>query len=213
MNSNNNQRREARQKADLSAKGRIIVISAPSGSGKGTIISEMRKLRPSLALSVSMTTRTPRTGETDGVHYHFTTRENFKKLDEEGYFLESSPYSAMGNLYGTPLAFADEVTDGGGDLVLEIEVNGMRQVRRLRPEAVTFFIMPHTRDAWEKQLRERDETLSDDERAARIETGLREIEAADEYDYTVVNRPGDPAAAAAEILELLEKHRTSANTM
>ena len=189
----------------MSNRGRIIIISSPSGGGKGTVIDEMRKLRPSLAYSVSMTTRTPRPNEIEGVHYFFVTREEFKELDERGYFLESSPYSSMGNLYGTPLSYVESAVERGEDVVLEIEVNGMRQVKERMDNAVTFFILPPSRDEWEKQLNHRNDAISEEERHARMETGMQEINAAREYDYRVINHPGKPRQAAQEILDILDR--------
>lgn len=138
-----------RRKKSMSEKGILFVLTGPSGVGKGTVLKEVRAHKP-LFYSISATTRAPRAGEQDGVHYHFMTRETFRQLAEQGGFLEHAEFS--GNCYGTPAAPVDEELQTGRDVLLEIEVQGAMQVKDIRPEAVRIFLAPPSFEELERRL-------------------------------------------------------------
>ena len=165
------------------SKGLLIVVSAPSGCGKGTILGEVLK-DPDYYYSVSATTRAPREGEMDGVQYHFLTREQFEENIAQDMMLEYAEY--CGNYYGTPLAPINENLENGRNVILEIEVQGAMQVRKLRPDAVFVFIAPPSVETLRERLVGRGTEPLDiiEERVAQAE---REISFAQQYDYIVVN--------------------------
>ncbi len=134
-------------------KGLLIVVSSPSGGGKGTILKALFERNANLRMSVSATTRAPREGEQDGVHYHFITREQFQKNIAGGAMLEYAEYCE--NYYGTPKAPIQAWLDAGHDVVLEIEVQGGRQIKTAAPDCVSLFILPPSLEVLEKRLRGR----------------------------------------------------------
>jgi guanylate kinase len=160
------------------------VITGPSGVGKGTLIRGLLERVPELELSVSATTRAPRPGEHDGVDYHFLTPEEFEARVAAGDFVEHAEYS--GNRYGTLRSELDRRLSQGGGVVLEIEVQGARQVRRAMPDAVAVFIAPPSRDALRARLVGRG-TDSPEEVEARLRTAERELEAQPEFAHVIVN--------------------------
>jgi guanylate kinase len=163
---------------------RVFVITGPSGVGKGTLIRSLRERMPELALSVSATTRAPRPGEEDGVDYHFLTDADFQRRVEAGEFVEHATYS--GRRYGTLRSELDRSVRAGRPVVLEIEVQGARQVRRTLPEALQVFIAPPSRQA----LRARLVGRGTDDAAqvqARLRTADAELEAQHEFAHVVVN--------------------------
>jgi guanylate kinase len=163
---------------------RVVVITGPSGVGKGTLIRSLRERMPELELSVSATTRAPRPGEQDGVDYHFLDDADFQRRVDAGEFVEHATYS--GRRYGTLRAELERRLDAGHPVVLEIEVQGARQVRRTMPEALQVFIAPPSRDALRARLvgRGTDDT---DQVEARLRTADAELEAQDEFAKVVVN--------------------------
>ena len=163
---------------------RVFVITGPSGVGKGTLIRSLRERVPELELSVSATTRAPRPGEEDGVAYHFLTDADFQRRVEAGEFVEHATYS--GRRYGTLRAELDRRTRDGHPVVLEIEVQGARQVRRTMPEALQVFIAPPSRDALRARLVGRG-TDDAEQVEARLRTADAELEAQDEFAHVVVN--------------------------
>jgi guanylate kinase len=163
---------------------RVFVITGPSGVGKGTLIRSLRERVPELELSVSATTRAPRPGEEDGVAYHFLTDADFQRRVEAGEFVEHATYS--GRRYGTLRAELDRRTRDGHPVVLEIEVQGARQVRRTMPEALQVFIAPPSREALRARLVGRG-TDDADQVEARLRTADAELEAQDEFAHVVVN--------------------------
>jgi guanylate kinase len=170
---------------------RVFVITGPSGVGKGSLIGRLRGALPEIELSVSATTRAPRAGEVDGVDYHFLSPEEFERRVEAGEFLEHARYS--GNRYGTLRSEVEQRIENGHPVVLEIEVEGARQIRTTMPEAVQVFIAPPGLGA----LRDRLESRGTDEQAAieaRLEVAERELLARDEFAYEVVNDDLDRAA-------------------
>jgi guanylate kinase len=173
----------------------VLVITGPSGVGKGTLIRLLLDRFPRMALSVSATTRRPRPGETAGVHYHFLSPEEFQERVDAGDFLEWAEYA--GNRYGT---LRSELERGSHPLVLEIEVQGARQVRERVPEAVGVFIAPPSEEALRTRLIGRgSDTPEQIER--RLEVAREELAARDEFDYVVVN--DDLDAAVAELTRLV----------
>jgi guanylate kinase len=171
---------------------RVFVITGPSGVGKGTLIRLLRERVPSLALSVSATTRAPRPGEQDGIDYHFLSDAEFARRVEAGEFVEWAEYS--GRRYGTLRSELERHLAEGRPVVLEIEVQGARQVRRAMPEAVQIFIEPPDDDALKDRLVGRG-TDDPDAIARRLAVAESELAAADEFQYRVVNDRLDEAVA------------------
>jgi guanylate kinase len=175
---------------------KVFVITGPSGVGKGTLISELLARMDELELSTSATTRHPREGEADGRDYHFLSPEDFAARADAGDFLEHATFS--GNRYGTLRSEVERCLDAGVSLVLEIEVQGARQVRAALPEqAVLIFIAPPDPAALRERLAGRG-TDSEEEIARRLETAKQELEAQQEFKHVVVNSDVDAAAAELE---------------
>lgn len=164
-------------------KGFLIVVSAPSGCGKGTILSEVLK-DDRFYYSVSATTRSPRLGEVNGVTYHFITKQDFEERIKNNAMLEYAEY--CGNYYGTPKKEIDEMREQGKNVILEIEVQGAMKVREICPDAVFIFVLPPSVAELERRLRKR-ATETDDVIAQRVSQARSEIELARKYDYVVVN--------------------------
>jgi len=191
------------------SKGLLVVISAPSGGGKGTILKELFERDSNLKLSVSATTRAPRPGEEHGKQYYFISREEFESLIAEGKMLEHAEY--VGNYYGTPRGPVEEWTEQGRDVVLEIEVQGGAQVKKLVPECVSIFILPPSMKVLGERLRGRG---TEDEATVqkRLETARREIPQAREYDYVVYNDRLEDAVDEIQAILRAEKLKYSRNT-
>ena len=178
--------------------GRLFVITGPSGVGKGTLIHRLLEQMPELELSVSATTRPPRPGERDGVDYHFQSEEEFDRLAGEERLLEHAIYS--GNRYGTPRSEVEPRLAAGRSVVLEIEVQGARQIREAMPEAVQVFIAPPSPEA----LRERLEGRGTDSKEAierRLAAAEEELAARSEFGYVIVN--DDLEGATDELVGLV----------
>jgi guanylate kinase len=184
---------------------RVFVITGPSGVGKGTLIRTLLERCPEIELSVSATTRAPRPGETDGVDYHFLDDAEFERLVQEGAFVEHARYS--GRRYGTLRSELDRRTQAGAPVVLEIEVQGARQVAQTMPEAVRIFIAPPSEEALRNRLVGRGDTAAEDIED-RLQTAREELAAQGEFGHVVVNDRLDDAAAA--LTELVRSYtRTS----
>jgi guanylate kinase len=164
--------------------GRVFVVTGPSGVGKGTLIRTLRERMPELELSVSATTRAPRPGERHGVDYHFLSDEEFERRARAGEFVEHATYA--GRRYGTLRSELERRTATGVPVVLEIEVQGARQVARTLPEAVRVFIAPPSREALRARLVGRG-TDDQEEVAARLKAAEAELAAQDEFPHVVVN--------------------------
>ena len=186
-------------------KGLMIVISGPAGSGKGTVNGHLLK-RDDFVYSVSATTRAPRPNETDGVNYHFISREEFISRIDSGDMLEYTEY--CGNFYGTPLKEAIEVLESGKNLILEIEVEGAHNVKAKYPEAILIMLLPPSFAVQEQRLRGRG-TEAEDKILARLLRTREELDVVNDYDYVVYNYDGKDTDAADEILSILRAERAS----
>lgn len=180
------------------SEGKLIVISGASGVGKGTVLGKMMEKRKDFSFSVSATTRQPRQGEQDGVHYYFVSRERFLEMIEKGDFLEYDEHAK--NYYGTP-RFQIEEKKKKGNVLLDIEPNGAKKVRETCPEAMLIFIMPPSVAELERRLRGRGDT-PEDQIQVRMERALWEIDQKVWYDHVVVNDDAD--RCADEILALID---------
>ena len=180
-------------------RGRLIVVSGPSGAGKSTLIREALESVPELAYSVSATTRAARPGEVHGEHYVFLSREEFERWIEEEKFLEWAEYS--GNLYGTPEEKVEEMLDAGRSVILEIELQGARQVRRKRPDAAMVFVRAPSLEETRRRLSGR-ATETAEAMETRLATAVGEVAARDEFDYEVVN--GEWDRARRDMIETME---------
>ena len=179
-------------------KGRLIVISGPSGVGKGTIVKALMQKHEKLRFSVSATTRAIRPGEVDGVNYYYITKERFEQMIAQDELLEHARY--VDNYYGTPEAPVDAQLEDGYDVILEIEVQGALQVKRRRPDAVLIFIAAPSFDELARRLRGRGDT-AEEQVLQRLETAHGEYIIARDYDYVVVNDIVDEAVD--EILSIM----------
>ena len=186
----------------MSDKGKLVVISAPSGCGKGTILRglfELDKEEKSFVLSISMTTRPPRGTEQDGVEYFFVSRERCEELIKEDQFIEYAQFN--GNYYGTPKSFIEKCIDEGKTVFLEIEVQGAAKVREKFPDCVSVFILPPSLEELEKRLRGR-ETDAPEVIENRLAIAPDEIARQNEFDYRVIN--DDAQRAINEIYNLIK---------
>ena len=183
------------------SKGILMVVSGPAGAGKGTAVKLLRELMPELALSVSATTRSPRPGEEDGVHYFFISREEFERRIAAGEILEYTEY--CDNLYGTPAEAVRLVLESGKDMVLEIEVDGASQIKKKFPDAVTVMLIPPDGDTLEARLRGRG-TETDAVVRQRMARAREEIALSRDYDYIAVSRDGAADECAADLQAILK---------
>ncbi|MBQ9015370.1 MAG: guanylate kinase [Firmicutes bacterium] len=185
-------------------KGKLFIISGPSGTGKGTICKKLLETEPNLRLSVSVTTRAPRQGEVDGREYHFISAERYLQLLEEGGLLEhASVYGAA--MYGTPREPVIDWLQQGMDVILEIDVQGAFQVRENYPDCVLIFILPPSMEELEHRILGRGSETAET-MAARLGEAQREIDLSERYDYRVVNE--DLEQAVAEVRQIMNDERT-----
>ncbi|MEI7474218.1 MAG: guanylate kinase [bacterium] len=183
-------------------KGNVFVFSGPSGVGKGTLLKEILQIMPDIKLSVSATTRTPRSIEVEGVNYFFTTKEKFTEQIENNEFVEWAEFA--GNYYGTYLKTVKDSQKSGNDIVLEIEVQGAMQIREKIPEAILIFILPPSLDELEKRLLKRNtETRESIDR--RLSIVKKELTLLEKFDHNVVNE--DLNQAVGELIEIINSER------
>ena len=175
----------------MNERGKLIVISGPSGAGKSTVVFKAIEGRNDVCFSTSVTTRKPRPGETDGKEYFFVDLDRFREMVENDELLEHAEYVA--NSYGTPRAYVEKQLESGLNVLLDIEVQGARQVHEKMPEAVMIFVVPPSLKELERRLRGRG---TDTERAieARLIRAQQEFAEADFYDYLIINDDADKAA-------------------
>jgi guanylate kinase len=181
---------------------RLVVLAGPTAVGKGTVSAYVREHFPEVWLSVSATTRHPRPGEVDGVHYHFVDEDEFARMERDGELLESAVVHGR-NHYGTPRGPVESALAGHRMALLEIDLQGARQVRDTMPEALFVFLSPPSWDELVRRLVGRG-TEGEEERARRLETAKVEMAAEDEFDVTIVN--DDVRRAAEELVSLLRSH-------
>ncbi len=187
--------------------GILFIISAPSGSGKSTLVAQVRTLVEGLDFSISYTTRAPRGSETDGREYHFTSRENFQRMIADKEFLEWAEVFGK-DYYGTALSALDHARAAGKDLLLDIDVQGAKQVMQRMPEAVSIFILPPSPQVLEMRLRNRSEAehmTSEDVIERRLQQARNEVEKVWEYKYALVNDVLDQATAEMRAIVLAER--------
>ena len=186
----------------------VFIISAPSGSGKSTLTSELIRTVPNLRFSVSYTTRAPRGEEKDGEAYFFITREEFEKRVASGEFLEHA--EVFGNYYGTHISELERADRDGYDLVLDIDVQGARQLKEKAPAAVSIFVLPPSRQVLEERLRSRGQD-SDVVIQRRLREAKEEIRNYDRYDYVLVNR--EVAASIDTLVSIVKATRSRRDRM
>ncbi len=184
------------------SKGRLYIVSGPSGSGKDTILKEVFKKCPELFFSISSISRPMRPGEVEGEKYHFISKEEFLKLIEDDMLLEHNEF--CGNYYGSPKKPVMDALESGTDAVLEVDVNGAKQVREAMPEAVSIFIMPPSYAELRRRLSGRG-TETEEVINARMNAALLEIGRAKEYDYIVVN--DDLSEAVDDLITVIRSQR------
>lgn len=184
----------------MKEKGILFVVSGPAGSGKGTVVKLLRDAVPELGLSVSATTRAPRPGEVEGVNYYYKTKEEFERMLRDGEIVEHTVY--MDNYYGTPAAEIKRCLDGGSDLILEIEVEGAMQIKKLFPDSVAIMLIPPTFALLESRLRGRG-TETEEVILRRLSRAHDEVAQMAKYDYVTVNYEGKAEACADEIAAIV----------
>ena len=192
----------------LRNKGLLLVVSGPAGSGKGTVLKCLMDKNDEFVYSVSATTRSPRPGEIDGVNYHYISTEEFEDRIKNGGMLEYTRYCE--NYYGTPRKEAEAVLESGKNLILEIEVEGAENVKRLYPDAVLIMLLPPHFSVQESRLRGRG-TESEEVICKRLERTREELTRLGSYDYVVYNRDGGAEMTADDIISIVraEKLRLS----
>ncbi len=190
----------------MNEKGKLIVISGPSGAGKSTVVFKAIEARDNVCFSTSVTTRKPRPGEVDGKEYFFVDLDRFKEMVENDELLEHAEYVA--NSYGTPRSYVEQKLNDGVDVILDIEVQGARQVNEKMPDAVKVFIIPPSLDELKRRLESRG---TDTARAveARLIRARQEYQEADFYDYIIVNDDADKAASELSAIMTAERCRAA----
>ena len=184
-------------------KGLLIVVSGPAGSGKGTVAARLIKTG-TVVYSVSATTRAPRPGEQDGVNYHFIDRENFIERIKSGDMIEHTEY--CGNFYGTPKKETEAMLESGKNVILELEVEGAKNIKAQYPEAILILFLPPSFKVQEQRLRRR-ATETEEKICARLERTKEELKFVNVYDYVVYNEDGRDREAARQIEEIVHSEK------
>jgi len=182
-------------------KGILLVLSGPSGVGKGTVCSALRKKENNLVYSVSATTRAPRVGEVEGVNYFFKTRQQFEEMIQKDQLLEWAEY--VNNYYGTPRAYVEEQLELGNDVILEIEVQGAMKVKEKFPQGVFIFLSPPSMEELHNRIVGRG-TETNDSIVHRMTVAKEEIDMMEHYDYVVVNDEVESACERIEAIVIAE---------
>ena len=190
----------------MSDKGKLIVISGPSGAGKSTVLFKAIEGRKDVCFSTSVTTRNPRPGELDGREYFFVKRERFQEMIENNELLEHAEY--VNNCYGTPKEYVQNKMNEGFNVILDIEVQGARQVNEKMPEAVKIFIVPPSMEELAKRLRGRG-TDTEEAIEGRLKRARQEYDEATFYDYIIINDDVDTAATELSAIIRAEKCRAA----
>lgn len=191
----------------MKREGMLVIISGPSGSGKGTVVKELVQ-KENFALSVSATTRTPRTGEKEGVHYYFYDKETFEKMKNQNELLEWAEF--CGNYYGTPKKYVEQKMAEGKNVILEIEVQGALQIKKLYSDCILVFLVPPDIKELEKRLTQRG---TEDKQTInrRMNRAIEEMEFVPQYDYIVINDTVEAAAEAICAIVKAESMKSSRN--
>lgn len=192
----------------MTQKGLLLVISGPSGAGKGSVCKELFKTHPDIITSVSVTTRAPRAGEEEGVHYFFRTKEQFEKMVEDGEFLEYA--EVYGNYYGTPRAFVREQLQNGRDVALEIDIQGALKVKERFDEGVFIFIVPPSMEELRARLVGR-KSETEESLLRRFQAAYQELNFITRYNYVVINDEVEQAAHRLSSIIVAEKCRVDRN--
>ncbi len=187
----------------MSNRGILLVLSGFSGAGKGTLVKKLLAEHEDYAISVSMTTRNPRPGEVDGRDYFFVTKDKFEATIAEDGFVEHACY--VGNYYGTPKAYVEEQLNKGKNVILEIEIQGAMNVKKIYPDSLLLFVTPPSAEELERRLRGRG-TETDEVIAGRLARAYEESQGMDAYDYIVMNDDLDECAAQIAALVDAAKH-------
>lgn len=190
------------------SKGKLLVLSGPSGVGKGTMVAELIKQRDDMCFSVSATTRAPRPGDQDGVNYFFVSKAKFEEMIAQNQMLEYARY--VDNYYGTPRAYVEEQLESGKNVILEIEVQGARQVVEAYPDAISVYIIPPTYEELEQRLRGRG-TETEVVILERLNRAIEEARAADFYKYIIVNNDLTEAVKELNAIITAEKSGSEYN--
>lgn len=190
----------------LNRKGLLLVVSGPSGAGKGTICKALLNKNDQIKLSVSATTRKPRNGEVHGVNYFFIEKEEFTKMVENGEFLEHA--QIYDNFYGTPKAAIIESLEKGQDVILEIEMQGARQIKEVYPEGVFIFVLPPSLEELKSRIVGRG-TETQEEIEKRFSCAFEEINQIVNYDYFIVNEDIEKSVNDVEAIILSEKNKVT----
>lgn len=189
-------------------KGRVFIISGPSGSGKDTVLKKIFEKCPDIAFSISSITRSMRPGEVEGEKYNFVSRERFISMIDNDELLEHNVF--VGNYYGTPKAPVINCIENGKDMIIEVDVNGASQIRTKMPEAVSIFIMPPSLEVLKNRLQGRG-TDSAEVIEKRLSEALREISSAKVYDYIVVNDDLETAVGDVVTIMSVDRFKTDRN--
>lgn len=189
-------------------KGLLLIVCGPSGVGKGTVCKRLVEENPKIVLSISATTRKPRTGEVDGIHYYFKTEQDFKSMIDQNELLEWAVY--CNNYYGTPKQYTNEMLLQGKDVILEIDVQGALNVKSHYPDGVLVFILPPSMQELRNRIVDRG-TENEEVIKKRLDRAMHEISYIDQYNYVIVNDDLENAVQCLKSIIIAEKCKTERN--